>query len=112
MKKTIRLPLTPSATFVNPENPDWMAEISYVYISGADNEQGYEFTYNWESWPGEPGMGTLTDMIGLRMTKTAKNTTRALFTKKIWASPCLTTSPRSKTRCKKAVSMQPSFKKS
>lgn len=61
MKKTIRLPLTPQATFVNPENPDWMAEISYVYISGADNEQGYDVTYNWESWPDEPGMGTLTD---------------------------------------------------
>ena len=43
MKKTIRLPLTPSATFVNPENPDWMAEISYVYISGADKFKAFNF---------------------------------------------------------------------
>ena len=61
MKKTIKLPLTTSATFENPEYPDCLAEISCAYISGADNEQGYEVTYNWEGWPDEPGMGTLTD---------------------------------------------------
>lgn len=61
MKKTIRLPLTTAVTFENPEYPDCLAEISYAYISGADNEQGYEVTYNWEGWPDEPGMGTLTD---------------------------------------------------
>lgn len=61
MRKTIRLPLTTSVVFEHPEDPDALAEISCVYISGADNEQSYEVTYNWEGWPDEPGMGTLTE---------------------------------------------------
>lgn len=52
---------TISAVFEHPEDPDTLAEISCAYISGADNEQGYEVTYNWEGWPDEPGMGTLTE---------------------------------------------------
>ena len=32
MKKTIRLPLTPSATLVNHENPDCLVDIYYFYI--------------------------------------------------------------------------------
>ena len=61
MRKTIRLPLTTSAVFQNPQYPDDLAEISYAYISGADNEQGYEVTYNWEGWSDGPGMGMLID---------------------------------------------------
>ena len=61
MKKKITLPLTTTATFQNPDDPNILAEISRVMIEKADNKQGYAIVYDWESWPDEPGAGTLTE---------------------------------------------------
>lgn len=52
MKKTIKLPLATSAVFSN-------AEISHVWITPADNEQGYKATYSLLGLEAEQDFDTL-----------------------------------------------------